>query len=66
MQATSRPAPNFPGPPDVLVDAERLDALEPVGAIGSAAGFDLERVPQRVPGNAQPAGERPWRRRGRC
>jgi hypothetical protein len=42
----------------VLVDAKRLDALQPVGTVSSTLGFDLERVPQGVPVDVEPAGER--------
>jgi hypothetical protein len=42
----------------VLVDAERLDTRQPVGIVGPPAGFDLERVPQRVPVDPKPTGQR--------
>ncbi len=36
------------GSPDVLVDAKRLDAAQPLGIVGAPVGFGHERVPQRV------------------
>ncbi len=57
MGVTARPCPNA-RPPDTLVHAERLDTEPPFEVVSPSAGFDLERVPQRVPVDVEPAGQR--------
>jgi hypothetical protein len=50
------------GPPDVLVDSERLDTTQPIGNFGSPPRYDFERVPHAVPIDAEPTGQRVDRR----
>jgi hypothetical protein len=45
-------------PPDVLVDAQGLHALQPDRVAGARRGFDLDRIPAGVPVHAKMAGER--------
>ena len=48
----------LPGPPDVLVDAQRLHPGKAARVVGVPARLGLERVPQRVPVQPEPTGER--------
>jgi hypothetical protein len=40
-------------PPNVLIDSQRLDVLQPGGVAGTGPGFDLDRIAAGVPVHTQ-------------
>ena len=54
--------PVAPGPPDVLINAQRSDSLQPFGPADAGRGLASDRPPQRVPTDPQMPRQRRDRR----